>query len=661
MYSKSFQRLQKEDEKFFDSYEMIMQSILRELQMIGKARAKNSDPYLLEIEMSAYKVLDSLKSTMSQAHFINSLIRCFSQKDTTDQMKRKSLMLIIHLLTEGIDGWDSSDPAFHQCVHDAVGAIVLMIQDSESQSEMCRQIALEALASFTKRFGDQYPDIFLQAIPATIDLVTDTETPGIRGMAMVSVASFIVSLKNSIVPMLPKIIECIVNGSKPGLEVEHTPKGQSSAEFLDLSASLTALQALSETLASFLAPNMVDILQIILHQNVVDSEDSKVKGIGRACRDGIAASVPARLLVGPISDTLNKILEDHVEDKHELSILMTFEMLASIISRMDSTEVATYHVSVFSMILRGLDTRRTWRTSNPLFVYEIESASVACMLQLVLKLNESKFKPLFYRLIEWATTSPPDEEHASIARKIAFFHVITVLTENLKSIFTPYFNPLLNLIFEVVIGSGFEEGKEEGKTVVLQLVTMRALTRCFMYDTSGFLNEATFDKLLDPMIQLLNSDPSSLKEILMDESRLQEDHGIGADAITNSIMNACPGWMRESLGAFTQTIIACLSQMTTASGMGNNGEARWRPLHHAVLMATRAATAESRCAALEVVVAICNTLQEEYLTLLPEALPFLSELLEDEDSRVEKRTVEVLKTMEAVSGEDLKQYLTSAQ
>lgn len=656
MYCKSFQRIQNDDQ-LFESYEMIIQSVLYELQTIGKIRAKNSDPYLLDIENSAYKVLDALKNAMSHVHFINSLIRSLSHKYTTDQMKRKSLMLIMHILTDGMSDEATKDAALHQCIHDAVGTIVSIIKDKDGQSEMSRQIALETLSSFVKRFGAQYHEIFLQAISPTIDLVTDTEVPGVRGMALVSIASFISSMKSAIIPMLPQIIECIISGSKSGLESdveEQTP------EMLDLSASLTALQALCQTLASFLAPKMADILQIVLHENVVSSPDPKMEALGHACRDGIAMSVPARLLTGPLSDVLNKILDDHVDQKNTLSILMMLKILAAMISRMDSTEVATYSGSVFSMILKGLDIRRTWNSSSPSDIYDIESASVSCMLQLVLKLNESKFKPLFFRLLEWATTSPAGEACPSDARKIAFFNVINILTENLKSIFTSYFNPVLNSIREIISDSSPGQG-EKGEVVLLQLVTMRALARCFMYDTSGFLNETTFEKLLDPLVHLLTHESTSLQEITTDESRLKEEYGIGEDVVINAILSQSPGWMKETLGIFTQTVIACMSQMTTASGMGNNGEARWRPLHHAVLMATRSHVADSRCAALEIVLSICNTLQEEYLTLLPEALPFLSELLEDEDSRVEKRTVEVLKTMETVSGEDLKQYLTSAQ
>ena len=50
-------------------------------------------------------------------------------------------------------------------------------------------------------------------------------------------------------------------------------------------------------------------------------------------------------------------------------------------------------------------------------------------------------------------------------------------------------------------------------------------------------------------------------------------------------------------------------------------------------------------------------LHEEYLTLLPEMLPFLSELMEDNDGGVEAECQVLLATLEELSGEKPDQYL----
>ena len=48
---------------------------------------------------------------------------------------------------------------------------------------------------------------------------------------------------------------------------------------------------------------------------------------------------------------------------------------------------------------------------------------------------------------------------------------------------------------------------------------------------------------------------------------------------------------------------------------------------------------------------------EEYLLLLPECLPFLSELLEDDASDVTAQTGELIRYIEELSGEKLDAYL----
>lgn len=74
-------------------------------------------------------------------------------------------------------------------------------------------------------------------------------------------------------------------------------------------------------------------------------------------------------------------------------------------------------------------------------------------------------------------------------------------------------------------------------------------------------------------------------------------------------------------------------------------------------MQTRSPSARTRLAALEAAAQLVSRLREEYLVLLPEALPFLAELLEDPELAVEARAKELLRQLEALSGESLEQYL----
>lgn len=76
-----------------------------------------------------------------------------------------------------------------------------------------------------------------------------------------------------------------------------------------------------------------------------------------------------------------------------------------------------------------------------------------------------------------------------------------------------------------------------------------------------------------------------------------------------------------------------------------------------VLMQTRSENMRPRILGLRIVKYFVENLKEEYLVFLPETIPFLGELLEDVELPVKSLAQEILKEMESMSGESLRQYL----
>jgi U3 small nucleolar RNA-associated protein 10 len=66
----------------------------------------------------------------------------------------------------------------------------------------------------------------------------------------------------------------------------------------------------------------------------------------------------------------------------------------------------------------------------------------------------------------------------------------------------------------------------------------------------------------------------------------------------------------------------------------------------------------TRLAALKAEQALTKQLGEEWLALLPEMLPYISELMEDEDESVEREVRKWVKQIEGVLGERLDDMLT---
>lgn len=80
-------------------------------------------------------------------------------------------------------------------------------------------------------------------------------------------------------------------------------------------------------------------------------------------------------------------------------------------------------------------------------------------------------------------------------------------------------------------------------------------------------------------------------------------------------------------------------------------------MHLQVLLATRGGEPGTRRRALAVVAGLVAALREEYGLLLPEALPFLSELLEDGDAGVAAAAAALVSRLEELTGEPFDQYL----
>lgn len=76
-----------------------------------------------------------------------------------------------------------------------------------------------------------------------------------------------------------------------------------------------------------------------------------------------------------------------------------------------------------------------------------------------------------------------------------------------------------------------------------------------------------------------------------------------------------------------------------------------------VLLLTRDNRKAVRLASIRVIHRLFTEAADEYLTLLPECLPFLSELMEDSSRDVVAAASEAIKFIEELSGEKLDTYL----
>lgn len=96
-------------------------------------------------------------------------------------------------------------------------------------------------------------------------------------------------------------------------------------------------------------------------------------------------------------------------------------------------------------------------------------------------------------------------------------------------------------------------------------------------------------------------------------------------------------------------VVASITELAVAA----DSAAHHKTINTAVLQYMRSASPALRLAAVKCQQSLTARLGEEWLALLPEMLPFISELQEDDDEKVERETIRWIKQIEEVLGESL--------
>ena len=85
-------------------------------------------------------------------------------------------------------------------------------------------------------------------------------------------------------------------------------------------------------------------------------------------------------------------------------------------------------------------------------------------------------------------------------------------------------------------------------------------------------------------------------------------------------------------------------------------DTNWKCLHHQLLMALRDPRPAVRVAVLEVLAQCVTDRTDTYLPVLPDAVPFLQEILEDDDQAVETKCKDFIQHMETTFGQNIESY-----
>ncbi|KAG5616550.1 hypothetical protein H5410_016374 [Solanum commersonii] len=612
---------------------VIMKEIVCHLQLVDSKRKQIGVLSVFRKELKEYMntVLSAVTKRLTPSVYFKAIVQLLGHVDKC--VRRKALGTLSETVKDtGFVGlkhekrgsalslrisWFHLDENSLQSL-DTLCLEILKLVNSQSESNSSLKLAaVSTLEVLANRFPSDN-----SVFSACLDSVSKsicTDNSALSSSCLRTAGALINVLGPKALPQLPFVMEGMIRQSHNDLstvtaETKPTDGDASTVSSIQndsvFMSILLALEAVVNKLGGFLNPYLGDILELmLLKPQYTSTSELKLKLKADSVRKLIAERVPVRLLLSP----LLRVYSDAITCG-DSSVSVAFEMIQNLVAAMDRSSVGAYHVRIFDVCLQGLDLRR----QHPAAVKNVDAVEknvINTVVALTMKLTEKMFKPLFMRSIDWSESIVEENENVgtkSIDRSIAFYGLVNSLADSQRSLFVPNFKHLLDgCVRHLMDAEGAESAlKHKKKKVKLQ--------------ESNSKKKAT-DCGLSIVSQLVTDPPVALMQYPNVPSVEEVD----------------------------DLLVACVGRMAVTAG----SDLLWKPLNHEVLMQTRSEKLRSRILGLRIVKYMVENLKEEYLVLLAETIPFLGELLEDVELPVKSLAQEILKEMESMSGESLRQYL----
>jgi U3 small nucleolar RNA-associated protein 10 len=292
-------------------------------------------------------------------------------------------------------------------------------------------------------------------------------------------------------------------------------------------------------------------------------------------------------------------------------------MLSIAIDRHSKSVVTKYSSILAKIFQNAFDLRRQWTiTSDGCFdadaVSGIEAQVNEVAMKMIYKFNDATFRPIFSNLVEWAASGLPKKDKAGRNLRLqSIYAFMAVFFDNLKSIVTNYATYLLDNAVEILkaVNPKDEMSRE------LWARVLRTLVKCFEHDQDDFWQSPSHFSAIAPVL--------------------------------------CAQFAQASLLPLVEELSPAIVELAAAADSSDHH----KELNSAILKHMRSEAVGVRFAAVKCEQELTDRLGEEWLSMLPEMLPFISELQEDDDEVVEKETHGWIVKIEGALGESLDSML----
>jgi hypothetical protein len=243
----------------------------------------------------------------------------------------------------------------------------------------------------------------------------------------------------------------------------------------------------------------------------------------------------------------------------------------------------------------------TYRQEHPPSdqVNAAESEIIEAFLTVGLKMCLDDFKPVFNRLVEKLKGGAEDTS------LVTMFNFTERISNSLKNLF--------GFGVEFVLSESTRVLTNQSCSILCAQAVLRCLSCVFVYNKITELPKDVYENLVSAIIPIYQRDVSLHQNI-------QDALLVLADATVNDVY--------------------------------------WKHLNFKVLMELRSDDSAVKIQILRLVSRFVTVKKDTYMVVLPDAVSFLTEALEDDDQEVEKECRDLIHHMETVFGQDIEDYFT---
>lgn len=530
------------------------------------------------------------------------LARCLDLLPTTNLIKTAELLLAnpdAQVQVAAIKSVEVRARDAKQNDKRAVSALLSFLPSVENilqqSSERDAKIAsVSCVDQIVERFGKKDPAV-VASVAQTMSgsHALSSSDDTIRVLSMVCLTSIVDVLEDEAIALLPTVLPTAFKYLSEAIEEEKTSLHN---------AVYTLLSNVVERLGYMFSREYLETSLRLSHRSAAGELEEVCNESRRAFFANVAEHLGAQDTFAAIKSTWSHAISQGFTASAE-----HLELLGSTIDLQTKSKLIKASSSLFSLLLELFKLRQNVESQDDEDfedeeIEQLDGTLVDSALAMVLKLNDATFRPFFVQLVEQEGPMSSTPENS-----ITFYRFLAAFFDKFKSIVTSYSSYMIEHAAKLLQELGKEDAESDLRSAVLE-----ALQKSFQHDQDAFWQAPShYSTILTPLVNLLTTSASA----------------VAIPAITD-------------LAA------------SSSSSLDNH-----RELNTILLRYMRSDSASTRLATVKCEQSLTKRLGEEWLGLLPEMLPFISELREDDDEMVERETQKWILMVEEVLGESLEGML----